>query len=154
MMGLKGLAIVPAALGAGLVLAACGSSNNGIHGNAALNNASGAATVLSAPATVTEATPAGGAATASPIVMPAAGPSRSPAAAAGPAGLGKPATNPVERLSGTVQSVAAGKVTLKDGNSFALAPQTVVTKRAPITVGDLKVGQTVAITAKRQPDNT
>jgi hypothetical protein len=75
-------------------------------------------------------------------------------AAAGPAGLGTPATNPVERLSGTVQSIDSGKVTLKEGGSFSLAPQTVVTKRVTITATDLKTGQTVAITAKRQPDNT
>jgi hypothetical protein len=147
-MGLKTLGIVPAALGAGVLLAACGSSNNGNHGNTTSNNAGGAATALSAPATAA-------AATASPIVMPSAVPSQSSTAGAtGPAGLGTPATNPVERLSGMVQSVDAGKVTLKDGNGFSLSPQTVVTKRAPIMAADLKVGQTVAITAKRQPDNT
>ncbi len=152
-MGLKTLVIVPA-LGAGLLLAACGSSNNGNHGNAAANAAGGAATALSAPATAAAATPPAGAATASPIATPAV-PSRSPSAgAAGPAGLGTPATNPVERLNGVVQSVDAGKVTLKDGSSFSLSSQTVVTKRAAITAADLKTGQTVAITAKRQPDNT
>lgn len=154
-MGLRRLAVVPAVLSAGLLLTACGSSNNGNHGNAASNNAGGAATVLSAPATSAAATPAGAAATAPPIATAAAAPSQSPAAgAAGPAGLGTPATNPVERLSGAVLSVDAGKIALKDGNSFSLAPQTVITKRATITAADLKVGQTVAITAKRQPDNT
>ncbi len=153
-MGLRTLGIVAAPAGLALLLAACGSSNNGNHGNAAANTTGGAATVLSAPATAAAATPASGAATASPIVMPAAVPSRSPAAgAAGPAGLGTPATNPVERLNGVVQSVDAGQVTLKDGSSFSLSSQTVVTKRAPITAADLKAGQTVAITAKRQPDN-
>lgn len=144
-MGLRTPAIVPAALGAAMLLAACGSSNNGNHGSAPANNAGSVATVLSAPATSAAATAA---------AATAAAPARSPAAGAGPAGLGTPATNPVERLSGAVQSVDGGKITLKDGNSFSLSPQTVITKRAPITAADLKVGETVAITAKRQPDNT
>ena len=158
MLGMKAIWMVPGALGVGMLLAACGSSNNGNngnHGNASVNSAGGAATALSAPATSAAVTAASTAATASPIVMPAAAPSRTPAAgSAGPAGLGTPATNPVERLNGAVQSVTAGKVTLKDGSSFSLAPQTVITRRAPITAADLKVGQTVAITAKRQADNT
>jgi hypothetical protein len=65
-----------------------------------------------------------------------------------------PATNPVERVSGTVQSIDGGKVILTSGNSFSITPQTAVTRRVASTIGALQKGQTVAITAKRQPDNT
>ncbi|HLZ68347.1 MAG TPA: DUF5666 domain-containing protein [Dehalococcoidia bacterium] len=144
------LRIVPACLTAAAImaLAACGSSNNGSH--TANNPAPAGVTVVAAQAANSAAT------SAPPSAAAAVSPSPAPGgtAAAGPAGLGTPATNPVERLSGTVQSVDAGKVTLKDGGSFSLSPQTVVTKRAMITAADLKTGQTVAITARRQPDNT
>ncbi len=150
-MGRTIRAVLPAALAATAMLAvACGSSNNGYR--ASTNSAAPAVTVVSAPATgaaTTNPAPASAAGTAAASPAPSA-----TAAAAGLAGLGTPATNPIERLSGTVQSVDSGKVTLKEGGSFALAPQTVVTKRQTIAAADLKTGQTVAITAKRQPDNT
>lgn len=65
-----------------------------------------------------------------------------------------PASNPAERVSGTVQAVDGNKVTLKEGGSFTLGPQTAITHRVPATTADLQAGKAVAVTAKQQPDNT
>lgn len=64
------------------------------------------------------------------------------------------ATSAGDRLSGTVQSVDGGKVTLREGGSFNLSGQTAVTKLAPARLADLQAGRTVHVTADRQPDNT
>src|SRR5262245_6593151 len=58
------------------------------------------------------------------------------------------------RITGTVQSIAGDRVTLTGGQSFALASATQITRMEVITANDLQKGQYVAITAKRQPDNT
>src|SRR5262249_8684591 len=55
---------------------------------------------------------------------------------------------------GTVQTVDASKLTLADGKSFTLSDKTNVIRIVPITAADLKVGEYVAVTAKRQPDNS
>lgn len=79
---------------------------------------------------------------------------------AAPSFLPRPATATVapaargQRLSGIVQSVISGKVTLDDGNSFSLNPDTRLTRVASATLADLKVGDYVAVTARRQSDNT
>jgi hypothetical protein len=65
-----------------------------------------------------------------------------------------PATNPVERISGTVEQVQGSTVALKDGKSFMLGGQTNVTRRVAGSAASLQSGETVAVTAKRQPDNT
>ncbi|MGH2363718.1 MAG: DUF5666 domain-containing protein [Chloroflexota bacterium] len=57
-------------------------------------------------------------------------------------------------MTGTVQTDAAGKVTLADGTSLDVTPTTRVTEQQTITAADLKPGMFVAITAKRQQDNT
>jgi hypothetical protein len=57
-------------------------------------------------------------------------------------------------VNGTVQNIDATKLTLSDGSSFPITSSTNVTRLVPITVADLKVGQYVAVTAKRQPDNS
>jgi hypothetical protein len=65
-----------------------------------------------------------------------------------------PAAPPRTTADGTVQTVDATKLTFADGNSFTLTDTTNVVRLVPITVADLKVGQYVAVTAKRQPDNS
>lgn len=65
-----------------------------------------------------------------------------------------PAVNAAERVTGSVQAIDGSKVTLKEGVSFTLTPQTTVTSRLPSAASMLQKGQVVAITAKRQPDNT
>lgn len=71
-----------------------------------------------------------------------------------PAAAAAPATNPAERINGTIQSVANGKVTLDDGKSFTVDDKTRIIRIEPATPGDLMAGDFVAVTAKRQPDNT
>jgi hypothetical protein len=70
------------------------------------------------------------------------------------ASLATPATNPVARVMGTVAGIDGSKVTLKDGDTFNLTPQTTFSKPVPVTIADIPPGSTVAVTAKRQPDNT
>jgi predicted lipoprotein with Yx(FWY)xxD motif len=53
-----------------------------------------------------------------------------------------------------VQAVAGGQLTLTSGRGFALPASARVLRSVPITPTDLKPGDYVAITAKRQPDNT
>jgi hypothetical protein len=87
--------------------------------------------------------------TAVPTVAPPSLQQLAAAALAGaPGGSAQPRTN------GVVQTVADGKVTLQDGNSFMLAPNARFARLVPIKASDLQRGQFVAITAKRQPDNT
>ena len=117
--------------GSVILLAACSSSSS--DNPAALSTATGpdqAATVAAAQATAAAAAPAAQAQAATP------------------------ATNPVERVTGIVQSIDGGRVVLKEGSSFTLAPQVTVTRRMAATQAALQTGATVAITAKRQPDNT
>jgi uncharacterized protein DUF5666 len=74
---------------------------------------------------------------------------------ASPGGGGAPGgTNPAARVSGTVQSIDGTRITLTDGTSFALAADARVTQQRTVTAADLRSGQFVAVTAKRQPDNT
>jgi hypothetical protein len=77
-----------------------------------------------------------------------------PSTATAAASLATPATNPVARVSGTVAGIDGSKVTLKGGDAFTLTPQTTYNKREPITPSDIQPGSTVAVTAKRQPNNT
>src|SRR5581483_11937435 len=63
-------------------------------------------------------------------------------------------SNPVERVTGTVASVDNGKVSMQDGKSFTVNGQTAITRRSVVDASAIKTGQTVAVTAKRQPDNT
>ena len=127
--------ILPLVLvGATVSLAACGSSAK--HTASATSAAPAAVATITAPASVTSAAAA------------------ATAAHAAEAQAATPATNPIERLSGTVQSVSGAVVTLKEGGSFMLTAQTAITRRMPSTVAALKPGQVVAVTAKHQPDNT
>src|SRR5438046_3604795 len=89
-----------------------------------------------------------GAAGASPTVAPP------PLATVAAAVLsGAPGGSSQPRVNGTVQTASAGQVTLSDGTSFQLAPNARIARLQTIESTDLKAGQFVAITAKRQPDN-
>ncbi|HTE87084.1 MAG TPA: DUF5666 domain-containing protein [Dehalococcoidia bacterium] len=77
-----------------------------------------------------------------------------PPAAETAAAQATPATNPLAREMGPVTAVSGKTVTLQDGSSFMLSSQTDITERAAGTVADLQTGSYVAVTAKRQPDNT
>jgi hypothetical protein len=78
-----------------------------------------------------------------------------PTAAATVAGqAATPATNPLTWMAGKATAVADGKVTLQDGSSFTLDPQTSISRLTPGTAADLQPGRVVAITATRQNDNT
>jgi predicted lipoprotein with Yx(FWY)xxD motif len=61
---------------------------------------------------------------------------------------------PATRVNGAIQGVANGKVTLADGSAFAINSSTQISRTVAGALGDLKAGDYVAITAKRQPDNT
>jgi hypothetical protein len=80
----------------------------------------------------------------------------SPAVATPAAGFqpATPASNPVQRVSGTVQSVSGNTVALSQGGSLTLSPQTAITVRKTGASSDLQSGKTVAITAKQQADGT
>ncbi len=69
------------------------------------------------------------------------------------AGAG-PGANADERINGTIQSVANGKVVLDDGKSYSVDDKTRIIRVEPATPSDLVSGDFVAVTAKRQPDNT
>src|SRR5579872_5760898 len=59
-----------------------------------------------------------------------------------------------QRLSGLVQNITNGKITLDDGSSFTVSGDTRLTRVVAATLADLRVGDYVAVTAKRQSDNT
>ncbi len=65
-----------------------------------------------------------------------------------------PGTNPVDRVNGTVQRVDGQKITLANGTSFTLGPQTTVTRRQAGSPASLQPGAVVAVTAQRQPDSS
>ena len=100
------------------------------------------------------------------LFLAACGPSASPAPAAAPtppastptaapaAAIASPSPVAPERVQGTVQTMAGGTLTLSSGRSIAVPASTRVTRSTPITAADLHQGDYVAITAKRQPDNT
>src|SRR5450756_2429956 len=74
-------------------------------------------------------------------------------AAPTPASSGQPTTTG-QRVTGTVQSVVAGKITLTDGNTLTLDPNTQVIRVQPATAADLQPQDYVAITAAKQQDGT
>ena len=81
-------------------------------------------------------------------------PSAAPPAASPAAAVASPSPAPAERVDGVVQTVAGGQLTLTSGRGFTLPASARVLRSVPITPTDLKPGDYVAITAKRQPDNT
>ena len=114
-----------------------------VAGSVALLSACGSGAGSSAPTPTPSPSPI--ATLATPLATRAA------TAAAAPA---TPATNPLSWVAGTVTAVGDNKVTLKDGSSFTFDPQRAPSKLTPATMSDIKSGSVVAITGKRQPDNT
>ena len=95
--------------------------------------------------------------TASPSAAPATPTAIAPAAqsAASPAvAAASPSPAAAERVEGTVQGLAGGTVTLASGRSVAVPATARVTRLLTITAADLHQGDYVAVTARRQPDNT
>ena len=109
---------------------------------AGCSQAAPAQPTVAAPSVAATSAPA---ATAAPA---AATPSAAPTTAAAPA------TNPIDRMNGTIQSFANGTVMLSGGKSFTVSDKTRIILIQSATVSDLKSGDYVAVTAKRQPDNT
>lgn len=94
----------------------------------------------SAPATVVATVPA--AAGVPPSMSPAAAPAASPSAVA------------LQRVEGMVTSFSGGRVVLSDGRSLSVPDGARISRSLPIDAADLRPGDYVAITGKRQPDNT
>ena len=135
MMRLRFFAFVPMMALLAMV-AACG-------GGGSSSSSASSASATSTPATSAVAS------------TPAAGVSGTPSSSDAAPGGGRPGgPGGLTRVSGKVQSVSGDKVTLADGSSFQLAPNPRVTKQSTIAATDLAQGQFVAVTAKRQPDNT
>jgi hypothetical protein len=128
---MKLLALLVSTLVIALAAAACGGGDDGYKA------AAPAATKAPAATTV-------------PTVAP------TPALASLASGVlsGAPGGSAQPRTNGVVASVTGTEVKLQDGTSFMLAPNARFTKLMPIKASDLAPGQFVAITSKRQPDNT
>ena len=79
-----------------------------------------------------------------------------PAPAPSPAAAVAPSPSPVaaEPVNGVVQSVSGSQLTLTSGRAISLPPNVAVRRSLAIQGSDLKVGDYVAVTARRQPDNT
>jgi Cu/Ag efflux protein CusF len=92
------------------------------------------------------------AATAVAACAPTPPPAPTPTPAPSPSAAAQAANT--QRLTGKVTSVASGKVTLDSGKTFTLAADTRILRVMAATMSDLKVGDYVAVTAKRQPDDT
>ena len=107
------------------------------------------ATACSPAATQPASTPAAAGPTAPPTGAAVASPAASPAAAAA-----SPGAVPAERVDGVVQSASGGRVTLATGRGFTVPASARVLRAMPIAPTDLQLGDYVAVTAKRQPDNT
>jgi hypothetical protein len=67
---------------------------------------------------------------------------------------GAPGGSAQPRVNGVVAGVDGQTVKLQDGTSFTLAPNARISRLQQIKYSDLAKDQFVAITAKRQPDNT
>jgi hypothetical protein len=81
-------------------------------------------------------------------------PMPTPAPTIAPSPVTSPQAGGAARVSGTVKAVEADKITLNDGTIVTTTPRTRVSRLETITPADLKTGQYVAVTAKRQTDNT
>jgi hypothetical protein len=65
-----------------------------------------------------------------------------------------PPAGAATRVTASVQSIGPEGVSLSDGTIFTLAPNARVVRQELVCMSDLKVGMYVAITGKRQADNT
>jgi len=90
----------------------------------------------------------------SPTAMPTVAPTPVLANLASGALAGAPGGSSQPRVNGVVASVDGTTVKLQDGTSFMLAPNARIARLQQIKYSDLAKDQFVAITAKRQTDNT
>jgi len=116
------------ALAAALALAAC----------------AGPLTTAPTPAPTTPPAPPAATPTAAPTTAPTTVPTAAPTTAPGGAA----------RLTGTIRSAAGDLLVLTDGRRYHLDSQTRIIRLEAARPSDLRAGDYVAITAKRQPDNT
>ena len=131
-----------ALVGASLVVSAC-SGGAPAAPTAAPTTAPSAATAV--PTAAPTPAPTAAASTAAPTAAAA-----TPASAA----AAQPTQNAASRINGKIQTIAGDKVTLADGTSFTVPATVRIISTVPTQASDLQVGQYVAVTAKRQPDNT
>lgn len=67
----------------------------------------------------------------------------------------QPATESANgRVNGTVQGVDQGEVILQDGKRFSVSSEATIIRSFPADAQDLQPGEFVAVTAKRQSDDT
>jgi hypothetical protein len=90
----------------------------------------------------------------SPTAMPTVAPTPVLATLASGALAGAPGGSSQPRVNGVIASVDGTTVKLQDGTSFMLAPNARVSRLQQLKYSDLAKDQFVAITAKRQTDNT
>src|SRR5690348_11011919 len=111
-----------------------------------------AATLTAACASASPPAPTATTAPAVPTTAPTVAAAPTTSAATTP---GAPGTITVpQSTDGTVKSIGDGKLTLVEGQTFNLTDKTNYSLRSPVQVSALQPGQYVAVTAKRQPDNT
>jgi hypothetical protein len=94
---------------------------------------------------------------ATPTAVPAAAPTAPPAAQAtvpARASASASVTAPPAFIDGTIQGLTADRVTLADGQSFAVTPRTSYVKQAVAQASDLVPGVYVGIKGKKQADGT
>jgi hypothetical protein len=89
-----------------------------------------------------------------PTVPPASPAIRQETRGPAPAGVASPSPVSPERIEGVIQNISGTQVALDNGRSFTVPSSARVLRTVPITAADLQPGQYVAITARRQPDNT
>ncbi len=107
---------------------------------------------IAAAACSPAASPAPTSAPAPTTAPAAAAPAASPAAAPAPSPV--PSAVAAEPVNGVVQSFSGTQLTLASGRSFSVPSTARIQRQTLIGGSDLKVGDYVAVTAKRQPDNT
>jgi uncharacterized protein DUF5666 len=108
-----------------------------------------AAALLVAGCRAASSAPSGTAPSAAPPAAVATVSTSTPAAV-----IPTPSSNPVSRISGTVSTIAGNTVTTQDNKSFMIDSKTMVTRHDPASASAIQPGRVVAITAKRQPDDS
>ncbi|HLH73350.1 MAG TPA: DUF5666 domain-containing protein [Chloroflexota bacterium] len=131
----------------GLIVSACSSSSPAA-------SPTSAPTAAATTAPTTAPTSAATSPTAAAVATSAASPTSATPPAAAATTSAQPAQNSGTRITGTIQSIAGDRITLTDGTSFTVPSTVRIINTVVGKVSDLQVGQYVAVTAKRQPDNT
>jgi len=153
-MRIRSIAI-SALVGASLVVSACSGAAPAAP-TAAPSTAptAAAAAPTAAPTAASALTTAPTAATAATAAPTTAAASASTPGAATPAAAAQPTQSAASRITGNIQAIAGDKITLADGTSFTVPSTVRIISLVATQASDLQVGQYVAVTAKRQPDNT